>query len=146
MEQKQWKVITEDDNISRHDCIISGIDFGKDIVLYFEDGFHVTKDNANNATGRHKLTGESVVVLHQAQDFKSVKYLEDDTAINLEKTEINEIDFEILDFSFDKKTGQVKISGRAWDEEGNVFSELEAKACGVTYCWNELIEDAWFQF
>lgn len=146
MEQKQWKVITEDDNISLHDCIISGIDFGEDIILYFEDGFYVTKDNGNNATGRHKLTGESVVVLHQAQDFKSVKYLEDDTAINLEKTKINKIDFEILDFSFDKKTGQVKISGMAWDEEGNVFSELEAKACGVTYCWNELIEDAWFQF
>ena len=146
MEQKQWKVITEDDNISLHDCIISRIDFGNDIVLHFEDGFNVTKDNACNSTKRHKLTDESAVVLHQAKDFKGVKYLKDDTAINLEKTEINKIDFEILDFSFDKETGQVKISGRAWDEEGDVFSELEAKACRVTYCWNELIEDAWFQF
>lgn len=139
----KWKISTDDDNISLHDCLISKASVGKDIILFFDDGFDVTSKNICNETGRHKRTGTAAVILHNAIYEKGVKFLPENKEKEIAISEIFGIDFEVLDFYFDNETGIVEISGDAWDE--SVFCKLKFRAGKISYCWNEFVEDAWFQ-
>ena len=136
-----WKFKTVDDNISLHDHLISDVDIGKDIILFFDDGFDVTKDNICNQTGCHKRTGRSAVVLHDARYIGGVKFLNEASEKEIAIEELKNIDFEVLEFKY--MAGKVEIYGDAWDE--CLFSKLEFICNKVSYCWNEFIDDAWFQ-
>lgn len=138
-----WKIVTEDDQISLHDHSISDIHFGMDIILLFDDGFDVTRNNIKNKTGRHKRTGSASVILHNGIYMRGTKFLSNDTEKNVYKEEVSNIDLEVLEFSFDRDNGKVEIFGDAWDE--CLFCKLEFKASEVSYCWNEFVDDAWFQ-
>lgn len=138
-----WKVKTEDNDISLHDHVISDVHFGNDITLLFEDGFDVKKENVCNKMGRHKITGSAAMILHNAGYMRGVKYLPENLEKTVEIEELVKIDFEVLDFSFDHETGKAEFVGNAWDE--SVFCKLEFKADKVSYCWNEFVDDAWFQ-
>lgn len=74
-----WKIVTEDDQISLHDHSISDIHFGMDIILLFDDGFDVTRNNIKNKTGRHKRTGSASVILHNGIYMRGTKFLSNDT-------------------------------------------------------------------
>lgn len=138
-----WKVITEDTKSSLHDHVITDVEIGKDIVLYFEDGFDVTKDNACNNTGRHKLTGNAAVILQNATFIEGIKYLANNAEKRVIVEELKELEFEVLEFIADEERKEVVIFGDAWDE--SVFSKLVFRASKVFYCWNEFVDDAWFQ-
>lgn len=140
---KDWKVITEDDNISLHDHSVSSFDFGNDILLLFEDGFDVTKEHSCNETMRHKQTGVSAVILHDAAYVKGIKFLPGNKEKEVALEELNLIDLEVLDFSFCKEKQEVKILGDAWEER--LYCELTFKANSVSYCWDDFVDDAWFQ-
>lgn len=73
-----WKIITEDNQVSLHDHTISDVYWGTDIILLFEDGFDVTKENIKNKTGRHKQTGSASVILHNAIYLSGIKFLSND--------------------------------------------------------------------
>lgn len=138
-----WKFKTEDNNISLHDHLISSMSIGKDIVLIFDDGFDVTKENIYNQTGCHKRTGSSAVILHDAIYVKGVKFLTEASETNIAIEELGNIDFEVLEFCYDSITKKVEICGDAWDE--CLFSKLEFTCNKVSYCWNEFVDNAWFQ-
>ena len=138
-----WKVITEDTEISLHDHVITDVEIGKDIILYFEDGFDVTRENACNNTGRHKLTGNAAVVLQNATFIEVIKYLADNAEKRVALEELRDLEFEMLKFTEDNEKQEVVIFGDAWDE--CAFSKLVFWASGVLYCWNEFVDDAWFQ-
>ena len=138
-----WKIITEDNQVSLHDHTISDVYWGNDIILLFDDGFDVTKENVRNKTGRHKQTGVASVILHNAIYMSGIKFLSNDAEKNVNKEEVADIDLEVLEFSFDSNNGKVEILGDAWDE--CLFCKLEFKASKVSYCWNEFVDDAWFQ-
>lgn len=141
--KKDWKIITEDDNISLHDHMVSSFDFGKDILLRFEDGFDVTKNHSCNETMRHKQTGAAAVVLHNAVYIKGVKFLPDNKEQNVAQEELGTIELEVLEFSFCKEKRKVEIFGEAWDECW--LCRLEFTADKVSYCWDDFVDDAWFQ-
>lgn len=138
-----WKIVTEDDHISLHDHSISDIHLGTDIILLFDDGFDVTRDNIKNKTGRHKRTGSASVILHNGIYMRGIKFWPNEAEKNVNKEELSNIDLEVLEFSFDSDKGKVEIFGDAWDE--CLLCELEFKASEVSYCWNEFVDDAWFQ-
>lgn len=138
-----WKIVTEDDQISLHDHSISDIHFGTDIILLFDDGFDVTRNNTENKTGRHKRTGSASVILHNGIYMQGIKFLLNDAEKNVNKEEVSNIDPEVLEFSFDSDNGKIEIIGDAWDE--CLLCKLEFKASKVSYCWNEFVDDAWFQ-
>ncbi|SHL77636.1 hypothetical protein SAMN02745136_05675 [Anaerocolumna jejuensis DSM 15929] len=138
-----YKVITEDSNISLHDHLVSEIQVGRDIALLFEDGFDVTVNNIYNNTGRHKLTGKSAVILYEATYIEGSKFLSDNNEKKIEVSSFSKLDLEVLDFSYDSNTDIVEVYGEAWDE--SVFCKLKFKVTKVTYCWNEFVDDAWFQ-
>ncbi len=141
--KEDWKVITEDDNISLHDHSVSSFDFGNDILLLFEDGFDVTKEHSCNETKRHKQTGASAVILHDAVYVKGIKFLPGNKEKEVALEEVNLIDLEVLDFSFCKENQEVKIFGEAGDE--CLCCELTFKADRISYCWDDFVDDAWFQ-
>lgn len=138
-----WKIATDDNHISLHDHSVSDVLVGNNITLLFDDGFDVTSKNVCNHTGRHKRTGLAAVVLHDAIYDKGVKFLPGNKEQEVKIDELSEIDLEVLEFSFDSVAGIVEIIGDAWEE--GVFCKLSFKAGKVSYCWNEFVEDAWFQ-
>ena len=138
-----WRIMTEDNHVSLHDHLISDIHIGNDITLYFDNGFDVKKENLCNKSGRHKRTGRSAVVLHDAVFMKGIKFLPEEIDKKMDIAELVNIDLEVLEFSFDHNIGKIEIFGDAWDE--CLFCKLEFKANKVSYCWNVFVDDAWFQ-
>lgn len=136
-----WKIVTDDSNVSLHDHLITEIEMNEDVVLHFENGFDVTKDNSVNSTGRHMHTGKSVVILHNAVLFEGTKWLNDESERKLTVEDFSEVDFEVLSFSYEGE--MVELCGDAFDD--SMFCKLLFKVSGVEFCWNEFVEDAWFQ-
>lgn len=127
-----WKIISEDTEISLHDHVITAVEIGKDIILYFEDGYDVTRENTCNNTGRHKLTGSAAVVLQNATFIEGFKYLADNAEKRVALEELKDLEFEVLEFTEDNERQEVVIFGDAWDE--SVFGKLVFRASKVLYC------------
>ena len=136
-----WKIVTDDSNVSLHDHLITEIEMNEDVVLHFENGFDVTKGNSVNSTGRHMHTGKSAVILHNAVLFEGIKWLNDESERKLTVEDFSEVDFEVLSFSYEGE--MVELCGDAFDD--SMFCKLLFKVSGVEFCWNEFVEDAWFQ-
>ena len=147
-----WKYITESDEVSLHDCIVTEWVFGEDITLNFEDGFDVCRTNPLNDTGRHKRTGESAAILKNAKFISaelsaytvthSDKTTEEIPATELTFDEIAKFaDAEIL--SSDYENGVFTLEGLAEIPHG--FFEVILFCDKPLYCWNEFTDDAWFQ-
>ena len=136
-----WKIVTDDSNVSLHDHLITEIEMNEDVVLHFENGFDVTKGNSANSTGRHMHTGKSAVILHNAVLFEGIKWLNDESERKLTVEDFSEVDFEVLSFSYEGE--MVELCGDAFDD--SMFCKLLFKVSGVEFCWNEFVEDAWFQ-
>lgn len=155
MNRKDWCFCSqEDEAISLHDCIMDRVEWEQDgLWLIFEDGFHVTKDNSLNPTGRHRLTGKAAVFL------KAGSYLEgawnrnctrqgpdDSEPIPLQEIPIHPKQFaewspEVLDFTWEPEKRRLSIT--AIDSVG--YCEINFSCEELWFCWNELPEDAWFQ-
>ena len=137
----EWKTVTDDPNVSLHDHLITTIEANENIILHFQNGFDVTKCNPVNLTGRHMHTGKAAVILHNAVLLEGTKYLNDNSEKKLTVDDFSEVDFEVLSFSYEGET--VELCGDAFDD--SVFCKLLFKVSGVEFCWNEFIEEAWFQ-
>lgn len=149
-----WKYITESDEVSLHDCIVTEWLFGEDITLNFEDGFDVCRTNPLNDTGRHKRTGESAVILKNAKFISaelpaytvthSDKTTEEIPATELTFDETAKFaDAEIL--SSDYENGVFTLEGMAEIHHGDYFFRVLLSCDKPLYCWNEFTDDAWFQ-
>ena len=123
-----WKYITESDEVSLHDCIVTEWLFGEDITLNFEDGFDVCRTNPLNDTGRHKRTGESAVILKNAK-FISAEYSaytvthSDKTTEEIPATELT-FD-EIAKFVDATSSGARPITIRLMNDEIAKFADVE---------------------
>lgn len=152
-----WRYITESEEITLHDCIVTGWVFGEDIALNFEGGFDVYSDNPLNNTGRHKRTGESAVILKNAKfisaEFPAYTVTHSDKTteeIPAKEVTFDEIakfaDAEIL--SSDYENGVFTLEGLAEIQHGfckNGFFRVLISCDKPLYCWNEFTDDAWFQ-
>lgn len=152
-----WKYITESDEVSLHDCIVTEWIFGEDITMNFEDGFDVCKANPLNDTGRHKRTGESAVILKNAKFISAeipaynvihfdktteevlVKELTFDEIVKFSDTEILSSDYENGVFTLEG-LAEVRNDSRQQD-----FFKVLLSCDKPLYCWNEFTDDAWFQ-
>lgn len=155
MNLKDWRYCSQDDDtISLHDCVMGRMEWDKDgLWLMFEDGFHVTKDNSLNPTGRHRLTGQAAVFL------QSGSYLEgawnrnctrqgpdDPEPIPLQEIaippeQLTDWSPEVLDFTWESEKRHLSITAI----DGIGYCEINFSCAELWFCWNELPEDAWFQ-
>lgn len=163
MENKNWKYISTDDEISLHDCVVTKKIFGENITLCFEDGFDVCSENILNNTGKHKRSSSSQVVLTNAklEKFYISAYKTTDYENNSEQTFpeimlgldefIYSYQIDVLDFDTSKLQEKHKITlfGTFHSSEK---SECDAQTCyaeiscdQVIYNWNDYSFDAWFQ-
>ncbi|MDE7398256.1 MAG: hypothetical protein K2N06_01890 [Oscillospiraceae bacterium] len=139
-----WKYITESDEVSLHDCLVTEWVFGEDITLNFEDGFDVCRANPLNDTGRHKRTGKSAVILKGGQFVSGTLYITKTEEKRLFEADFSGLEIEILELK--RTADSVILECDAWrTEHGDCFCELKFKCEGIVYCWNEFTDDAWFQ-
>ena len=130
--------------VTLHDCEIGEWIFGEDITMIFEDGFDVFADCPQNDTGRHKRTGKSAVILKNAGFISGKAYLANDEEMQVNKEHLSDMEFDVLDFKI--LPCSVIIECDAWkDGKDAGFCELEFSCEKALYCWNEYIDDAWFQ-
>lgn len=73
--------------------------------------------------------------------FEGTKWLNDESERKLTVEDFSEVDFEVLSFSYEGE--MVELCGDAFDD--SMFCKLLFKVSGVEFCWNEFVEDAWFQ-
>ncbi len=147
-----WNYYSKEENsISLHDCNITGVTFCKDIILSFQDGFDVTAENSLNNTGRHKRTGEAVVVLKNGNyvDGYFIKPMPDGTYSEEDKLKRERIEYhkiEVLAFVRDHQKKQFTIEGCPWKDAAQYIECYLHFTCDeAIFCWNEFVQDAWFQ-
>ena len=130
--------------VTLHDCEISEWIFTEDTTMIFEDGFDVFANCPENDTGRHKRTGKSAVILKNSDFVSGKAYLANNEEKQVNKEELPDMEFDVLDFKI--LPDSVIIECDAWkDGKDAGFCELEFYCKKVFYCWNEFIDDAWFQ-
>lgn len=141
----EWKCTSNIfDSVTLHDCTITRLIFGGDIICELDDGFDVFADCPQNDTGRHKRTGKAAMILQNADFLRGALYVSDKDEMPLNKDEIAALDLEVLDIK--RYTDSVLLACDAWKTKyGDCYCELEFSCSDVIYCWNEFTEDAWFQ-
>ncbi len=149
---KAWRHRSEDaGTISLHDCTLSGIRRdGERCILLFEEGFDVERENAENPTGRHRRTGPSAISLEKCSGLRG----ELDPCCLREETFsrrhvpltwdllCEQSGLVLLDYSWDGR--RVDVSGINTACEYGYFA-LSLAYERATFCWDELLRDAWFQ-
>lgn len=154
---KNWKIKTNDNRISLHDCIISCENSIKGIVFHFDEGFNVLKENEHNNTGQHKTTGESLLLLKNSTWIScitesSIVTMHNKT-IQLEPKEIpfQEIlayKMEIMSYEIALENNIVKVEVLIqgfYQQETSNYATITIQADELVFCWNEFVADAWFQ-
>lgn len=147
-----WKYITESDEVTLHDCLVTTWDFGNDVTLNFEDGFDVCASNPLNDTGRHKRTGESAVILKNASlisaEYSAYTVTQSDG--NTAEIPAKEITLDVIStfddaeiLSSNYENGVFTLNGLAEIHYG--FFSIMLSCDKPLYCWNEFTDDAWFQ-
>ncbi len=141
----------EHGSISLHDCKITDATFCEDIILSFQDGFDVTAENSLNRTGRHKHTGRAAVILKHGiyRDGFFIKPMLDGTYSKedkLLKDKIVHHDIEVLTFDYNCQRNQFTIEGCPWEDATQYIECCLHFTCDeIVFCWNEFVQDAWFQ-
>lgn len=165
--KQAWRFQSEDgDTISLHDCLIRGFkEMEGHILLHVADGFDVASSNSLNHTRRHKHTGPAVVVLCHSRFQKGAfnsggiketswkdGVLQERTLAEIEMTEKmlkQAFTIEVLSSTWDAAQEHFLIFGQGWaEDEPNVkeqFCEIGFICKRVVYCWDNFVEDAWFQ-
>lgn len=137
----EWKY-TADSAVSLHDCGISEIIFGEDVILMLDEGFDVFGDCPQNDTGKNMRTGKAAVILENAR-FISCEVSLDNESQQIAADELSELELEILDFR--KLPDSVLLECDAFRNGKDAgFCEVEFACKGVRFCWNEFTEEAWF--
>lgn len=137
----EWK-FTAENAVTLHDCGISEIIFGEDVILMFDDGFDVFADCPQNGTGKNMRTGKAAVILDNAR-FISGEISLDDEARQITADELSELELGILDFR--ELPDSVLLECDAFrDGKDAGFCEVEFACKGVRFCWNEFTDEAWF--
>ena len=136
-----WKFVSEDENtISLHDMVINKIIIKNGVQFIFEGGFAVTKENANNITGKHKQSGESAVSLINGKYIAGINH---DKGSIIEKELLDALVLEVLNFEWVKEKEKLIVFGNSLSSNGEVL-ELQFYCTYILFCWNDLFEDAWF--
>lgn len=156
-----WNFVSEDaGSISLHDCRMDRAEErGTDLLLRFDEGFDVTRDNALNPTGRHRNTGPAAIFLRNWRYIGGTwgrgceQIFSDGRRVPLPETPIpraqllTELSFEILEF--DWRNGVLTIFADGWTEDAPAsacgFCEIALGGEHLLFCWNDLPRDAWFQ-
>lgn len=60
---KNWKFVSESACVSLHDCFITDVEQGEDLVFHFEGGIVVGANHPLNDTGRNRYTSTAAVIL-----------------------------------------------------------------------------------
>lgn len=141
-----WKYRSDDcRSVSLHDCDITEcLSEADGLSLIFESGFDVFAENPLNETGRHKRTGKSAVALKNGRFLQGTLYISDKEEKPLCEEDIAAVEPEILDFK--RYPDSVFLACDVWSEDyGACYCQIEFACSGVTFCWNEFTDDAWFQ-
>lgn len=153
----RWLIHTSDNRISLHDHCITSITFTKDIILHFEDGFDVLTVNNSNTTGRHKLTGCAAVILRNGRylygSFEGPTVDKDGNkfeipAVQITQQEIEKFEIEVLSYQIEIKDSTLSLMGFLDVKARTLnspFCSLTFSCNEILYCWNEFVDDAWFQ-
>ena len=164
-----WKFVSEEwETISLHDHSITSVEeAGPDLILRFDDdGFDVTRDNSLNPTGRHRNTGPAALVLKNwgwkegafgpncfrviPLDNGQKQYIPLPVVPITREQFLHELELEVLDFTWEQEKPLVTLEGNGYmdppppgSETGFVTVLLSCSQ--LSFCWNDLPEDAWFQ-
>lgn len=141
-----WKYRSDDyRSVSLHDCDLTECLYDEDgLSLIFEYGFDVCAENPLNETGRHKRTGKAAVALKNGRFLQGTLYISDKEEKPLYEDDIADVELEILDFK--RYPDSVFLACDAWRTAyGDCYCQIEFACSGVTFCWNEFMDDAWFQ-
>jgi len=144
-----WKYQSNDiDNISLHDHLIDDIVVdGNNILLVFPNGFDVVNTHALNDTGKSKLTGNAQIVLESARFLSGAVYSHQNEKKNFSISMLGRqfSSIEVL---------EGKVKGKVFILHGNLhrkpissfeYMELSFFCEGFVFCWNEYVNDSWFE-
>ena len=138
-----WK-FTANGAVSLHDCEISEIIFGEDVILMFDDGFDVFGDCPQNGTYKNMRTGKAAVILENARFISGEISLDDEEkSRKITADELAELELDILDFREFPESVMLECDAFQDDKDAG-FCEVEIACNGVRFCWNEFTEEAWF--
>ncbi|MCL2225020.1 MAG: hypothetical protein FWB96_08665 [Defluviitaleaceae bacterium] len=153
-----WKYESCDiESISLHDHSIDTIRISdNNISLIFNEGFDVAKTHPLNGTGKSKHTDTSQIVLKNAKFLSGAMHRWAQQEMNCEQEKFDlawfhsaSCSFEVLDWElgFNAEDGMVKLCGNMFsnDAPNGEYSELEFSCNNVLFCWNNYVEDAWFE-
>lgn len=163
-----WKFISEDaETISLHDCCIDRTEeAGRDLILYFDDGFDVTRENLLNSTGRHRNTGPAAMILKGWQFIDAAFGPDCFQVIRLDNGQEKRIPLPIVVITREQflHSLELEVLGHAWEPEKGLltldgdgsmdppppgsetgFVTVRLACEQLLFCWNDLPRDAWFQ-
>lgn len=136
-----YRFVTQEAQLTLHDCFITNVGFGRELILSFEQGIDILASHSLNPTHRHQTTGPAEVVL-QSYELVQVRevYGAEDFSPSLEALTSKRV--EVLCFEFDRATRTAQL---LCDIDWRYCVAYTFSCEAVYYKWNELTGDAWFQ-
>lgn len=147
-----WKYMSCDfENISLHDYSIDEILLDdNDILLVFDDGFHVAETHPLNDTGKSKHTTTSQIILRSANFIKGTIYhwRWQEKKSRSEKIELMWLINSFRGFSilqFEAENGAFSLHGDMYlyePEFKQEYAEIKFSCSDAVFCWNDYSSDA----
>ena len=123
--------------ISLHDMVITEVKESKDnIILVFDEGFAVTKDNEKNKTQKHMQTGAAFITLY---DSKFIRANNLEKEVEIAKEIVFSGELEVLEETLSNDLFKIFYSN-----EDHNFCEAYFSYSHLECTWNEFVDTAWF--
>ncbi len=144
-----WKHISDNaTEISLHDHHMTKfVRDGKDIILFFEEGFFIDKTHPKNNTGEHQFSTSSAIVLQDGNLISSEERSmdgNDSPSHSIHEGLLFTDRYRDLLVGYHTWTPQEQIFGIvAFSETPSLYLDLRFHCTRVFICWNEFAQGDW---